>query len=463
MKKTILAITVLAVAGTSGAAYLYLTGAEAAGPDVSTVPVSRGSIVQIVQASGTLEAVTTVQVGTQVSGTIQTLNADFNSVVRKGQVVATLDPSLFETQIEQARATLVRTAADGERLRVQAESARLSLERTAQLAARQLVSAADLDAARVTLRMAEAQLQSAEAQVVQAEASLNQSEVNLDHTVIRAPIDGIVISRNVDVGQTVAASMSAPTLFVIAEDLTRMQANASIDESDVGKVEPGQAVTFTVDAYPGEEFSGRVSQVRLMGAVVQNVVTYTTMIDVPNPDLRLKPGMTANIVVEVARRDAALRIPSQALRFKPSTEVLASLGVPAQGAVPAPTQDAGLVRTARGSLASAGGIERAVLRIGVSDSIAGTRRDGPLAEPAAQPASVGTVWVADNHTIRPVRVALGVTDGTYVELVAGDLDAGMELVTRVNLAAPATVSPSAPVSSPLVPARPAGPPPPPPQ
>lgn len=481
MRKAIIAAIILAAGGGSALTYYFYTRASAAEPTISTIQVSRGSVVQVVQASGTLEAVTTVQVGTQVSGTIKTLHADFNSLVRKGQVVATLDPSLFETQIEQARATLVRLNADLDRLRVQVDSARRTLDRTTQLAARQLVSAADLDTATVNVRLTEAQLKSAEAQVVQAQASLNQNEVSLAHTVIRAPIDGIVVSRNVDVGQTVAASMSAPTLFVIAQDLTRMQANASIDESDVGSVQPGQPVSFTVDAYPGEEFSGQVSQVRLQPAVVQNVVTYTAMIDVPNPDLKLKPGMTANVVVEIARRDGVLRIPSQALRFKPTASVVAALGTvdagaPAGGMTPGGT----IIRMSATETAGSSGIERAVLRtavergaIGIGDPAlrqaqgrpepsrgAGSGTRASLDPPAT---SNGTVWVAVGQRIAQVRVTLGISDGTYVELVSGDLDEQAELVTKVSTTAAAgsSTSSSGRVSSPLLPSGPGpgGPPP----
>lgn len=457
MRKAIIAAIILAAAGGTAVTYYWYTRAGAVQPAISTIQVSRGSVVQVIQASGTLEAVTTVQVGTQVSGTIKTLHADFNSIVLKGQVVATLDPSLFETQIEQARATLVRLNADLDRLRVQVDSARRNLERTTQLAERQLVSAADFDTATVNLRMAEAQLKSADAQVVQAQASLNQNQVSLEHTVIRAPIDGIVISRSVDVGQTVAASMSAPTLFVIAQDLTEMQANASIDESDVGSVQPGQPVRFTVDAYPGEEFSGQVSQVRLQPAVVQNVVTYTAMIDVPNADLKLKPGMTANVVVEVARRDAVLRIPSQALRFKPSASVVAALSAnepdPPSGDA---TSGRAIVRTSGTEPGGSAVIQRAVLKTAVTE----TARDTSLSE---SPTSKGTVWVAVGERMTPVRVTLGISDGTYVELVSGDLDEQTELVTKVSTTTAATPSTSSAdrVSSPLLPPGPGqgGPPP----
>ncbi len=325
MKKAVVTLLVLVVIGGSGYAY-YRYSKAAPAPTVTTAPITRGDIVDRVGATGTLQAVTTVQVGTQVSGTIQNLYADFNSIVRKGQVLARLDPSLFQTQIEQARANLIRAQADLDRLRVGLDDARTKLGRAKELSDRQLLPRNELDAADINVRSAEAQIRSAQAQVTQAQASLNQNQVNLAHTVIEAPIDGLVISRNVDVGQTVAASMQAPTLFVLAADLTKMQVIANLDESDVGRIRPGQHVSFRVDAYPAEDFTGSVAQVRLQPIVQQNVVTYATVIDVPNVDLKLKPGMTANVNIEIARKQNVLRVPNAALRFRPTNEIFAALG-----------------------------------------------------------------------------------------------------------------------------------------
>ncbi|HEU4693194.1 MAG TPA: efflux RND transporter periplasmic adaptor subunit, partial [Vicinamibacterales bacterium] len=299
---------------------------SAAAPELITEAVTRGSIVQRVASSGTLEAVTTVLVGTQISGTVQALNADFNSIVKKGEVIARLDPSLVQAEIDQARAALVRAEAEVERLDVSLADAKLKASRARELVGRQLIARTELETAELNEKTVEAQRRSASAQVTQAKAALAQSEVNLSKTVIRSPIDGIVISRDVDVGQTVAASMQAPTLYSIAADLSQLQVRASIDESDVGLVKAGQPVTFTVDAYPNEEFTGRVLQVRLEPVVEQNVVTYAAIISAPNRGLKLRPGMTANVMVETMRRDDVLRVPSAALRFKPDAEVLASLG-----------------------------------------------------------------------------------------------------------------------------------------
>jgi HlyD family secretion protein len=388
-------------------------------PKVTTVEVTKGDLVQAISASGSLEAVTTVNVGSQVSGIVQTLYADFNDVVRKGQTLARLDPSLFQTQVEQAEANLVRAEAEVERLAVERDAAKLALDRTSKLAAKRLVSDADLEAAQMALASSAAQIRSAQASVAQSKASLNQARVNLEHTVISSPIDGIVISRAVDTGQTVAASMQAPTLFVLAADLTQMHLNASIDESDVGQIQPAQPVTFRVDAYPNEEFSGRVAQVRLQAVVSQNVVTYATVIDVENAGLKLKPGMTATVTVEVARRAGALTVPAAALRFKPTAAMIASLTAPSAEAPPA-----------------CGGAP-----------------------------GCGTLWVYDGQAIRGVSVRTGISNGTATEILGDAVAEGTAIVSAVTLPAAAskTVTSSAAASSttrsPLLGGGPPGPPP----
>lgn len=326
MRRIIVFIIVLVAIGVgAGAYYMRRSGPE---PQVSTAQLSRGDIVDAVAATGTLEAVETVDVGTQVSGVVQHLYADFNSIVRQGQVIARLDPSLIQTQIEQNRANVQRAEAEVERFRVGLADARHKLERAKQMSEKSLIPRTELETAEVNVKSAAAQIRSSEAALIQARANLNQQLVNLQHTVIEAPIDGIVIGRNVDVGQTVAASMQAPTLYIIAADLTKMQVLANIDEADVGRMRPGQAVTFRVDAYPTDTFTGTVQQVRLQPAVVQNVVTYPTVISVPNPDLKLKPGMTANVNIEIARRANALRVPTAALRFRPTADIFAALNQP---------------------------------------------------------------------------------------------------------------------------------------
>jgi HlyD family secretion protein len=323
MKKLIIIVVVLAAIGVgAGAYYMNRTVKE---PEVKTAPVTRGDIVDVVPATGTLEAVTTVQVGTQVGGIIQELYADFNDIVRKGQIIARLDPTLLQTQIEQQRANVTRAEADLERLKVSLADAKQKLDRAKALFERQLLPRTELETAEVTVNSTQAQIRSSEAGLTQARSQLNTAQVNLAHTVIAAPIDGIVISRAVEPGQTVNAGMSAPTLFILAADLTKMQVNANIDEADVGRMRPGQAVTFRVDAYPGDVFTGAVEQVRLQPTTVQNVVTYQTVINVPNPELKLKPGMTATVNIEIARKNGVLRIPAAATRFRPTPEVFAAL------------------------------------------------------------------------------------------------------------------------------------------
>jgi HlyD family secretion protein len=337
MKRAIIVVVLLAVIGGGvGAWYSQRNKTEI---QVTTAPLSRGDIVDTVGATGTLQAVTTVQVGSQVSGNIQWLGADFNSIVKKGQVIARLDPSLFDAQLNQvqanlaqARANLTKSRSELERTRVQLTDAQQKYARAKELASQQLLPMSELDAAKIAVDSANASLASQQATVVQvqaavtqSEASVNQSQVNRQHTIIVAPIDGIVTQRSVDVGQTVAASMSAPTLFVIAADLTEMQVNANIDEADVGRIRPGQQVSFRVDAYPTDNFIGTVTQIRLQPVVVSNVTTYGTVITVPNRELKLKPGMTANVKIEIAKRTNALRIPNAALRFRPTNEVFAAL------------------------------------------------------------------------------------------------------------------------------------------
>ena len=323
MKKIILTLIVLAALGASVYAYYMRKGVVE--PTVTTMPLSRGDVAETVQATGTLEAVETVDVGTQVSGVVQEMSVDFNSIVRKGQVIARLDPSIIQTQIEQAKANVTRAEADLDRLRVNLADAKRKYAQAQQMWEKQLIPRDQLDTAELNVKTQESQIRSSEAGLIQTKSQLNTQEVNLGHTVIRAPIDGIVISRSVDQGQTVAASMNAPVLYVIAADLTKMQIIANIDESEIGRMRTGQPVTFRVDAYPTDRFLGTVHQIRLLPTTVQNVVTYSTVISVPNPDYKLKPGMTGDVTIEIARRENVLRAPAAALRFRPSNDVFAAL------------------------------------------------------------------------------------------------------------------------------------------
>ena len=280
----------LAVVVAAAGAFLAFRGRDKE-VQYQTTSVDRGDIVDVVGATGTLQAVTTVQVGSQVSGTVDSLGADFNSRVKKDQVVARLETSTFDARLSQARANLVAARANVEKARATVTDAKQKYDRAKELSAQQLLPQSDLETAKSNFDGAVAALQGAVAAVSQSAASVQQAQVDLTHTIIRAPIDGVVVARNVDVGQTVAASLQAPVLFVIANDLTRMQVNASIDEADVGRVHPGEDVTFHVDAYPNDTFTGRVDQVRLQPITVQNVVTYNTLIAVDNPGGRLMPGI----------------------------------------------------------------------------------------------------------------------------------------------------------------------------
>ena len=289
-------------------------------PGYRSVKLERGDIASTILATGTLNPVILVQVGSQVSGNIKRLYADFNSVVKKNQVIAQIDPMLLKAEVEKARANYKAALANVDKAKVIVTDTRRTLNRYKALVKENLVSQSDVDTAQTNYDSAAAQIEVARAQVDQTRSTLDFSRTRLDYAIIRSPVDGIVLSRNVDVGQTVAASLQAPTLFTIAQDLTEMQVNTSVDEADIGRVEVGQEVTFTVDAYPSEVFKGRVSQIRNAPQVVQNVVTYDVIIEVENPELKLKPGMTANVSIVVAKKRNVLKIPNAALRFRPYVE-----------------------------------------------------------------------------------------------------------------------------------------------
>jgi len=392
LKRWIIGLIVLAGVAAGG---WFLTRPRIKPPEYRTAKVDRGSIKAQITATGTLKPVTMVQVGSQVSGTIQFLHADFNSTVKKGQVVAQLDPSLFRTQLAQNEANLARA-------QVNVKDADRTFQRTKELLTRNLVSQSEVDAA-------EAAFDRFRAEVRQAEATVEQARVNLRHTTIESPIDGVVVSRSVDVGQTVAASLSAPILFEIANDLADMQVEASIDEADIGQIKSGESVTFTVDAFPEEKFDGVVSQTRLQPITVQNVVTYTTVIAVENPELKLRPGMTANVSVEVARADDALRVPVAALSFRPAESKTGDKkGAAAAGAPPSST--AGGPARGRGPTGSPGGAG--------GNGRGGRGPTGP------------TVYVrTETGTLEARAVKTGITDGYVTEIVSGDLKEGEEVVT----------------------------------
>ena len=307
-KKLIIVTIILLVTGLTF--WLSLSGKHNKEPKYRTEKIEQGDITTTVTATGTLSALTTVQVGSQVSGIISKIYADYNSRVKKGQLLAELDPTNFQAQVDQRKA-------DVERARVETRNTRIYYERSKNLVEQKLLSESEFD-------VALANLQSNEASEKQAEASLRQAITSLSYTKIVSPIDGIVVARQYDIGQTVAASFQAPTLFTIAQDLTRMQVSTNIDEADIGKVALGKKATFTVDAFPERPFQGTISQIRLATQVVQNVVTYPVLIDVDNPVLDLKPGMTANVTSPVETKTNTMKVPNAALRFQPDPSDLAS-------------------------------------------------------------------------------------------------------------------------------------------
>jgi HlyD family secretion protein len=292
-------------------------------PKWQTTTVDRGKVVAKITASGTVSPLKTVLVGSQVSGRISELAVDFNSTVTKGQVIARIDPELFKATVARANANLSAARADLSRSRALATDASRQAERAKTLLDRSMIAASESDTAAANAAAARAQVVSSGAAVEQAVAAVHEAELSLAQTTIYSPIDGVVISRSVDVGQTVAASLQAPTLFTIAEDLRKMQVDTSVAESDIGQLAAGQAVSFTVDAYPGKTFRGQVRQIRNAPTTVQNVVTYDAVIDVANPELELKPGMTANVTFIVGQADATLRVPNAALRVRPPTDAVA--------------------------------------------------------------------------------------------------------------------------------------------
>jgi HlyD family secretion protein len=375
MRKFLISVAFAAVV--AGGAYLYLqrtNGAET----YRTAKVERGDIVDTITATGSINAVTTVSVGSQISGTIRDLFVDYNSRVRKGQVIARIDPRLLEAAVLQAQGTLENAKAALERAKVTVNDAGRTYRRNLELVKDGFVAQSDVDAAQTAYEQAIAAEKSAEASVMQATGSLKVAQTNLEYATIRSPVDGIVISRSVDVGQTVAASFQTPTLFSIAQDLTKMQIDTNVDESDIGRAAKGQTVSFTVDAWPDRTFTGVVSQVRNAPIITQNVVTYNVVILVDNRELLLKPGMTANVTIQVKKFENILKIPNPALRYRPTDKAKGN------GAreVPKP-REAGSQR---------------VYRPG---------RDG---KPT------------------PLSVKTGVTNGLFTELVGGDLKEGDDLI-----------------------------------
>ncbi len=416
-----------------------------------TAKAQTTTINDVVQATGTINAVINVQVGSQVSGRIAALYVDFNSKVRRGQLIAEIDPALFQGAVLQARAdlqnskaTLASAKADLVKAQATAVQTKADYARNQGLAQEGVVSPQQLDLARANAETAQAAVQAAgaavqqaAAQVEQKQAALSVAETNLKYTSIHAPIDGVVVARNVDVGQTVAASLQAPTLFTIAQDLTKMQVDTQIDESDVGNMKMGQEATFRVDAYPNQTFHGKVAQVRLNPTLVQNVVTYDTVVTFDNPQGKLFPGMTAYVSIPVAEAQNVLAVPNSALRFKPDMKpdamrsLLEKYGISPQG------QPA---KTARAGAGQTGGESRGVAP--------GTRGGGTEAGGAAREPrhDYAIVWkVRQDGSLEPVSIRTGITDHTQTEVaqvLKGELQPGEDLA--IGMATSAVKGPSGP-------------------
>ncbi|MCK9407875.1 MAG: efflux RND transporter periplasmic adaptor subunit [Bacteriovoracaceae bacterium] len=398
--KLILTVTALVLLGGTTGYYFYSkNGGEVI--QFRFEKISRGDIHVVVTATGTLSAVRTVQVGSQVSGTLQKVNVDFNDKVKKGEIVAQIDPTFLEASVRDAEASLQRSTA-------QYNEAKRSFERIKTLLEKSLASQADYDAAL-------AQFEANDAARKQSVAQVERAKINLRYATIKSPIDGVVISRAVDVGQTVAASFSAPTLFTLANDLTKMQVQTNVDEADIGKVKEGQEVSFTVDAYPEQTFHGEVRQVRLSPKMEQNVVNYTVIIDVPNPELKLMPGMTATVTIMIVKKEDVIKVPSVALRFNPPEEYIEVL------------KDTIRNRSERGDSSRA---ERhrqwgeMIQREG-----GGAQGSGGFDQRRTQIRGINRIWVMNERKkLEPVMIRTGISDGTYTEIMRGRIEEGTEIV-----------------------------------
>lgn len=394
-------------------------------PKMETAVVDRGPISSRATATGTLSALVTVQVGSQVSGRIQEVLVDYNSLVKQGDLLVKLDPQLFQAAVAQAKAN--RNAARGELLRAKAQAGESNrqIKRLRQLLAAGAAAGVEVDTAELNVSVAAAAVLVAQGRLEQAEAQLESAELNLSFTLVRSPISGIVIAKTAEAGQTVAASLQSPNLVQIAQDLSKMQVDTNVSEADIGKLRDGMEAHFRVDAWPGELFSAKVRQIRNAPQMLQNVVTYDAVLDVDNPQGKLKPGMTANVTFTVARREDAVRVPNTALRFKPTPELLAAL--------PADVTD--VAAGDRPWKRNGGGDGD-----GATGGGRGRRSGGAGGESATTPSAgseirrdVRTVWALKNGQPRPVKVRLGLTDGSLTEVLWG-LQPGDQVITEVAAA-----------------------------
>ena len=404
--------------------YKCTPGGDSA-PEYQTAVADVGNVVSRVSTSGSLQAVVTVDVGSQVSGRIQELFADFNSPVKKGERIAKIDPALFQAALVSADANVSAASANVTRLTVAAEDAERQARRASEVYEQRLISETERDTAVANARAARASVEQARSQLAQARAALETARTNLRYTDIVSPTDGVVISRAVNVGQTVAASLSAPVIFTIAQDLKQMEVHTNVAESDIGRLKPGMRVTFTVDAYPGEPFRGAIRDIRNAPQVVQNVVTYDAVIDVANPDLKLKPGMTATVSVVTDRRNDVLTVPNAALRFRPDG---------AGGPGPNASGGGGQRERGQGGQGSRDERSRDEGNRGDGNRGDGNRGDGAQknrdeGEEAGPPPVVRrTVYVLVDGKPQVREVTTGLSDGRITEITGGDLKQGENVI-----------------------------------
>jgi HlyD family secretion protein len=385
MRRLSLIIGVLAI-GLAIAGYVFFNGERRVPVRYRTVSVERGTIISLVTATGTINPITTIQVGSQVSGMIESLHADFNSKVKANHVVARIDPFPYQARRDQAAASLANARAAFDKARIDLAQRRRELDRAKSLIGQQFISQNEVDVALTASEGAVAQQKVTEAAVKQAEAILQAAELDLKYTVIRSPVDGVVISRLVEVGQRISASFSIPTLFLIAEDVTKMQVDTNVSEADIGGVAEGKEASFTVDAYPGERFHGHVRQVRNAPINIQNVVTYDVVVEFENPDFRLKPGMTANVAIVVAKKEQVLKVPNSALRFNPPK--------------------------------------------GTREEVMAARPAGGTSGPASRQRTLWKQNVTDE--LEAVPIEMGISDGTYSEIIASEVKEGDQVVIGIE-------------------------------
>jgi HlyD family secretion protein len=515
MKKLITALVFILIAGGGVFAY-YRYGRTEEKPTVVQTLVSRGPITEVVQATGTLEALRTVNVGSQVSGTVSELDADYNSIVKKDEIIAKLDPSLLETQVKVQQANIEKQQTDIDSEQVQLENDKKTLERTQAQFDAHLVSQQVLEAADLAVKTRVATIASDKKQLVTTQAALEQANLNVSYCTIRSPIDGVVVQRQVDLGQTVQSSMTTPTFFQLAQDLTTLRLTAGVDEADIGKIRPNQDVSFTVDAYPQQIFRGKVDRVRLNATASNNVVTYQVVANVENSDLKLRPAMTATLKIIIETSADVLRVPNTALRFKPTSDMYAALGLQAPvpqgrgqngqnaggGGGGANANAAGATGGASGQPGGGGNGGRGGFGQGGTASMTpeqrqqlmnqygggrggggrgGRRNQQQAANDSSQPsASItdrasklntdkiddlfaplqrtttpGTLYVWDEagKSLKRIGVSVGISDGQTSELVSGDIQPGTQVVTSIII--PVSLRPSA-AGNPLMGNQPRG-------